>query len=300
MQSAADNAGLQAMNRLRPILVPLLLLILTPAPARSQGQAKEKKYAEMPWHLVDIFWDIGHETPFESLAVDVAISDDVPTSAELYISPIGLGHLSKTQFYGGLQTHVDAHTKKDRKLRDIGPGFLFSMWGERSLDAIRPTDGGFCQSAGHEGDFVGVRRPWRWKKGKYTFRVTRLDQQTIDGKPYTWVGAFVHSHEKDEDLFVGALRFKGEQLVLDRKVANFIEIYGERKPVADIPKLTVTFGPPVVNGKAPKNPTAEANYPEGVPDYADTVAKHGSLVVTVGKPVHRRDKREVKLIERQQ
>jgi hypothetical protein len=52
-----------------------------------------------------------------------------------------------------------------------------------------------------------------------------------------------------------------------------------------------------VNGKAAKNATAEATYPKGVPDYADTVAKDGSLVVTVGKPVEGRDQRRVKLIE---
>ena len=82
-----------------------------------------------------------------------------------------------------------------------------------------------------------------------------MDQEEIDGKPFTWVGAFVYSHDKDENLFVGALRFKGEKLVLDRKVANFVEVYGRRRPVADIPRVTVTFGSPVVNGKAPRIPS---------------------------------------------
>ncbi len=191
----------------------------------------EKKYAPMPWHLVDTWWDIGNEIRFESLAVDVTISDDVPSSVNLYIAPIGLGHLSTSPFYGGIQTHADGYTKKDQNLRQIGTGFLFSMWGERSHDAIRPSEGGFFQSSGHEGDFVSVRRPFRWKKGKYTYRLNRMDQQTIDGKPYTWVGAFVYSHENDENLFVGALRFKGEDLILDRKVANFVEVYGRRRPV---------------------------------------------------------------------
>lgn len=286
------------MNRIRRILVPLFLLMLALAPAAGQDQPKdEKKYAPMPWHLVDHWWDIGQDTPFESLAVDVTISADVPSSVNLYIAPIGLAHLSKIPFYGGIQTEADGYTKKDQKLRTIGPGFLFSMWGERSHDAIRPADGGFCQSSGHEGDFVSVRRPFEWKKGKYTYRLVKMDREEIDGKPYTWVGAFVYSHDKDENLFIGALRFKGEKLVLDRKVANFVEVYGRRRPVADIPKVTVTFGPPIVNGKAPKTPTAEAIYPKGVPDYADTVAKDGSLVVTVGTPVEGREKRRVKLIE---
>jgi hypothetical protein len=55
--------------------------------------------------------------------------------------------------------------------------------------------------------------------------------------------------------------------------------------------------PPVVNGTAPTNPSAVAVYPKGVPDCADTVAKDGSLVVTVGQPVEGREKRRVTLIK---
>jgi hypothetical protein len=263
----------------------------------STSSARDEPSAKMPWHLVDTWWDLGQDAPFESLAVDVAVSADVPASVNLYIAPIGLGHLGKTPFYGGLQTNSDGNTRKDPKLRRLGHGLLFSMWGERSLDAIRPSDGGFLQSSGHEGDFVSVRRPYEWKKGQYTYRLAKMDAETIDGQAHTWVGAFVKSHEKDEHIFIGALRFKGKDLVLERKVANFVEIYGPRKPVAEIPKLTVTFGPPVVNGVAAKNPKADAVYPKGVPDYADAIAKDGSLVVTVGEPVPARAKRRVTLIE---
>lgn len=264
--------------------------------AMSDGPAgDEKEYAGMPWHLVDVWWDTGEDVPFESLGVDVTISDDVPPSVNLYMAPIGLGHLSGSPFYGGVQTQIDGNTFADRRLRTLGPGFLFSMWGQRSYDAIRPSDGGFCQSSGHEGDFVSVRRPYSWKKGKYTYRLVRMDEEVVDGSPFTWVGAFVFSHEKNENAFVGALRFKGKGLVLDRKVANFVEIYGARRPVADIPKVTVTFGPPVVNGKAAGG-KAEAIYPEGVPDYADAAAKDGSLVITVGQPIAGRQERRVQLI----
>jgi hypothetical protein len=257
---------------------------------------EESRYAKMPWHLVDHWWDLGKETPFESLSIDVTISDDVPDTVNLYIAPIGLAHLSKTPFYGGIQTNADGYTKKNPKLRGIGPGFLFSAWGERSHDAIRPADGGFLQSSGHEGDFVSARRPYVWKKGKYTYRLVRMDQETIAGKPHTWVGGFVYSHEKDENVFIGALRFKGEKLMLDGKIANFVEVYGRRRPVADIPKLTVTFAAPIINGVAAKPISAEAIYPKGVPDYADTTEKDGALVVTVGQPVEGRTKRQVRLI----
>ncbi len=285
-------------KRIVPPLFLAGLLILgsltTFGPRRAT--ADESQYSRMPWHLVDVWWDIGKDVPFQSYCIDVTISDDVPSSNNLYIAPIGLGHLGKTPFYGGIQTQVDGHTKKSPEVRKLGPGFLFSMWGERGLDAIRPSIGGFCQSSGHEGDFVSVRRPYEWHKGTYTFKVVRMDEEEVGGKPCTWVGSFVYSHEKDENVFVGAVRFKGEDLVLSRKLASFVEVYGRRIPVDEIPRVTVTLGNLVVNGKPVEVTSAEAVYPKGVPDYADAVAKDNQLVITVGKPVEGRTKRSVRLI----
>jgi hypothetical protein len=274
----------------------LMLVGVAVAPGFGQKSNNEKQYPSPPWHLVDLWWDIGKDTPFESYSIDVDISDNVPSSVNLYISPIGLGHLSKTPFYGGIQTQVDGYTKQDQHLRKLGPGFLFSMWGERSLDAIRPSIGGFCQSSGHEGDFVSVRRSYEWQKGKYTYKIVRMDKEEVDGQPMTWVGAFVYSHAKNENVFVGALRFKGENLVLAKQVASFVEIYGGRIPVDQIPKVTVTFGNLVVKGKAAQVVSAHANYPKNVPDYADVAAKDGALVVKVGEPVENRTDRNVRLI----
>ena len=267
-------------------------LIAVEAPA----QDSKAEYKPMPWHLVDIWWDMGQDMPFESYSIDVDISDGVPSTKNLYISPVGIGHLNNNPFYGGIQTQVDGHTKQDQQLRKLGHGLIFSMWGQRSLDAIRPSVGGFCQSAGNEGDFVSVRRPYDWKKGKYTYKIVKMDKEEVEGQPATWVGAFVNSHDKDENVFIGALRFKGENLVLARKVANFIEVYGPRIPVNEIPKVIVTFGNLKVNGKPVKPASAEAIYPKKIPDYAGVVAKDGALVVTVGQPVENRKERKVRLI----
>ncbi len=279
------------------IVALLLVCCLTPTLI-----ADEKKPADeigpMPWHLVDLWWDLGADARFESYSVDVTIADEVPDDVSLYIAPIGLGHLGKTPFYGGIQTRADAATKRDPRVRKIGPGFLMSMWGERSLDAIRTSVGGFCQSSGHEGDFVSVRCRYEWKKGTYTYRIVRMDKEMIDGKPFTWVGAFVYSHEKDENIFVGALRFAGEDLTLAHSVASFIEIYGARRPTSDIPKVTVTFGRVTVNGAAVTPHAVHASYPKGVPDLADAVLKDRSVVITVGQPVEHRTEREVDLIEK--
>jgi hypothetical protein len=279
-----------------PAIALAAVLLLLPAISLGADPPAAKKYKSTPWHLLDLWWDLGQESPFESYSIDVEISDDVPAAKSLYISPVGIAHLSGTDFYGGIQSQLDGNTKRDPELRKLGPGFIFSMWGERSLDAIRPSIGGFCQSSGHEGDFISVRRPYEWKKGKYTYKVVRMDKEEIDGKSFTWVGAFVFSHDKDENVFVGGLRFNGEHLVLSHEVASFVEVYGRTIPVKEIPKLTVTFGNLTVNGKPVKIKRASAVYPKGIPDYADAAAKNGAVVVTVGQEVENRKNRRVTLI----
>ena len=110
------------------------------------------------------------------------------------------------------------------------------------------------------------------------------------------VGAFVYSHEKDENVFIGALRFKGEDLVLSRKVASFVEVYGRRIPVSEIPKMTVTFGSLKVNAKPVRVTAARAIYPKNVPDYAEAIAEDGKIVIEVGQQVKDRQERTVRLI----
>jgi hypothetical protein len=275
----------------------MLALVSTTLFAADPPVAAEKNFPPPPWHLVDLWWNLGKDMPFESYSIDVEISDDVSPNVNLYIAPFGLGHLDKIPFYGGIQSQSDGYTKSDQHLRKIGPGFLLSMWGERKLEAIRPSLGGFCQSSGHEGDFVSVRCPYEWQKGKYTYKIVRMDKEEIGGKPATWIGAFVYSHAKDENIFVGALRCKGENLHLSKDVASFVEIYGERIPLSQIPKVTVTFGNLSVNGKAVQVASAQANFPEDVPDYASVSAQNGAVVVKVGEPVENRKDRSVSVIE---
>jgi hypothetical protein len=138
---------------------------------------------------------------------------------------------------------------------------------------------------------VSVRRPYEWRKGTYTYKIVRMDREEVEGAPATWIGVFVYSHEKHENIFVGALRFKGEDLVLSRRLASFIEVYGRRIPVAGIPQVTVTFGNLAVNGEP-----VVAIYPKRVPDFAEAVATDDQLMITVGKPAENRTKRTLRLI----
>ena len=121
----------------------------------------------------------------------------------------------------------------------------------------------------------------------------------VAGKGCTWVGAFVYSHTKDENVFVGALRFPAEKLILSRQLASFVEVYGRRQPVEKIPKVLVTFGNLRVNGQAIERPGAIAVYPKGVPDYAEAKLQEQQLVVQVGEPVENRSTRREVLYKRE-
>lgn len=253
--------------------------------------AEEPRYKRMPWHLTDLWWDLGADVPFESYSIDCTISATPPADTDLYIAPIGLGYLNRVPFYSGLQTNCDGNTSADKRLRKLGPGYIFSMWGERSPKAIRPSAGGYWQSSGHEGDFISVRRPFKWKAGKYTYRLVKMDAQKVGDKNHTWVGAFVVSHATDENIFIGSLRFPTSDLVLSRRIASFVEIYGRRKPVEAIPKLTVKFDNLRVNGEPANWKVVDVMYPQGVPDYASAKSIEGGINIDIGKPVETRKSR---------
>ncbi len=106
----------------------------------------------------------------------------------------------------------------------------------------------------------------------------------------------MYSHEKNENVFIGALRFKGGKLILDPHLGSFIEVYGPRRPPSAIPKLTVTFGNLTINGKRVARFNADASYEEGVPDYAQAKARGKTVVVKLGKHVGNRKQRRVRLI----
>ncbi len=122
-----------------------------------------------------------------------------------------------------------------------------------------------------------------------------MDAEVLEGKPYVWVGAFLYSHESKENIFIGSLRFKGKDLKIQPNVANFVELYGRAIPVSKIPKLTITFSNPRVNGQAIKNPRVRALYPQGVPDYADAKFINGEIVIQIGTEVKNRKTRQVQL-----
>ena len=281
------------------LLVGLLmgLTVLVPWAAQTDP-SREKTYLSTPQALFRIHWNIGRNVTFQSYSVDVTFHEDVSSSGVwLYFAPIGRGTLSATDFYGGLQTQIPGCRGSGGCQHGLGHGLLFSMWGERRIDAIRPSAGGYYRSSGSEGDYISVRRPYRWTQGTYTYKLVRMDRDIIGCRAYTWVGAFVYSHERNENVFIGALRFKGDRLILEPHLGSFIELYGPRSVTSAIPKLTVTFGNLTVNGKPVTDLRADVHYDVGVPDYTRVDAHGKSVIVKLGQPARNRKYRQVRLID---
>ena len=223
----------------------------------------------------------------------------MPEGVNLYIAPIGLGHLSRTPFYGGIQTQVDGYTKADRHLRKLGPGLLMSMWGQRSEDAIRPSVGGFFQSSGHEGDFVSVRPPVRLgdRRVSPTGSSAWTGRRSTASRTPGWARSSTRT-SKDENVFVGALRFPGEEPSACRQDGQFRGNLRPADPRGANSQGHGEFGNLRVNGQPVETLAATAVYPQRVPDYAEVTAKGRTLVVEVGRPVLNRTQRQVPLLRK--
>ena len=129
-----------------------------------------------PWHVANVWWDfqkpIAH---FKSLEMDVTIDRDIPSTYNLYVSPCGIAKISGLQFYGGLQSNINGWANATNHDRIFpGHGGIFSRWSSDKktpvgLDNVRVAgDDCLVESAGYEGEFASVRRPFAWTKGTYT------------------------------------------------------------------------------------------------------------------------------------
>jgi hypothetical protein len=222
----------------------LLTWMIAAVPLASVTQ--ETNLVHPPWHLVDLWWTPAVPVTCEWFSVDITIEGEVPTNLPLYISPLGGGEgcaINGVQCYGGLQTKPDGGDRVDQRIRSLGePGFIFSRWGERSLDTVRMSSRGACQSSGHEGDFVGVRVREPWAAGAYTYILRGQDHEVREGRTNRWLGAFVYNHQTDRETYIGAIRIPGDGLVLGRELTSFVEIYGGPITPDRVPALTITFG----------------------------------------------------------
>ena len=207
-----------------------------------------------PWHTTDLYWRGTRQVAdVKTIGVTFTVDKDVPDTVNLYIAPMGGQHLNRIMFYGGIQSNVNGWpSPTERRRVHPGPGAIFSRWGGEpvSIDAAKPVEGGLCESAGYEGEFVSVRKPMAWKAGTYTWELRKEETVRIKDDPHTWYACFLTDHDRKKETRVGALRFEGETFAFNGRSTSFVEIYATSKiPRSQVPEVSVVFQPPKVNGE---------------------------------------------------
>jgi hypothetical protein len=222
-----------------------------------------------PWHVANIWWDFEQPTEhFTSLEMDVTIDRDIPSTYNLYVSPCGIARINGQDFYGGLQSNINGWQNATNHERvHSGHGAIFSRWSADKktpvgLENVRVA-GPECliESAGYEGAFASVRRPFAWTRGAYTYRIQKGPTEIADGKTNTWFACSVRSDDGSVRE-IGSLRFEGADFTFWAKHSAFVEVYSTAKiPHSNIPKVNITFGCPRLNGQKAALKNASAYYP---------------------------------------
>jgi hypothetical protein len=231
----------------------------------------------LPWHLTDIQTHLKQNINLEKLEIDFSILSDIPRDLNLYISSF-YGHINNHGFYGGVQTKVNGTDK---------PGLIFSRWDEQDKRAIKTDSLGYTCSSGNEGDFISVRKPFEWSKGRYKISLT-ADTGTfiLNGKIHRWVTMRIYSYDTKQEFINGSLAFPGDTLTLDKNLSLFVEVYGmlyeNKLAISTIPEMQFSFDRFIVNGQEQVN-SGEAYFWPKYPKYADVRYKNGKIFVTAGK-----------------
>ena len=279
-------------NTVWPCISIVLFIAFSALGEEAEVRSVEAGGIRLPWHTTDLYWN-GSRTVdnVKTIGVTFTVDRDVPDSVNLYIAPMGGQHLNNTMFYGGIQSNVNGWpSPTERKRVHPGPGAIFSRWGGEpvSIDAARPVENGLCESAGYEGEFVSVRKPIRWKAGTYTWQLRREEAEEIEGAPYTWFACFLIDHDREQEHRVGALRFEGSTFAFNGRSTSFVEIYATSKiPFSAVPKLSVVFQPPVVNG--------ETLHPRNVSVFHPRKGGPGSPSPVIGRAIAVKDGVKVEL-----
>lgn len=273
----------------------LLLILHSAFCILHPALAAEAKLPPPPWHLADIWWTFENATTnFESLEVEVTVDRDVPATCNLYVSPCGIAKINDLDFYGGLQSNINGWANATNQTRvHPGKGAIFSRWSNDKktpvgLENVRAA-GPDClvESAGYEGEFASVRRPFAWTKGTYTYQISKAQTEIANGQTNTWFTCCVKGPAGQVHA-IGSLRFEGADFTYWARHAAFVEVYSTAKiPRSDIPEVKVTFGYPRLNGQFPKLKFARVVHPaagerSGAPDAATAVADGANVVVTLG------------------
>ena len=212
----------------------------TPTPTQIPDRAYLYEPISPPVAPAYIDWRWGSDLAgLRELVTDFTIHNDVGDWSDQhgYFLILIQNSISDAGFYFGLQTDANGR----------GKALIFSRWGTRDLSNARysQTDG-WTESAGHEGDFIGIRRSYDWGAGDYRVRIAPdPGGLETDGE---WFGLWITDLDTGITTWIGSLKFpllNGTATFRPHSSAT-IELYGvpRIRPI-DIPQWHVSVKRPL-------------------------------------------------------
>ena len=236
---AIGTDGLSELSNYASVRLPLA----APDPVVSEPDPALYVPLKVPVHMASIDWLWDSNEHVNEFTMDFTIHNDVgsfsPETNGLYLM-LGHARLRGTGFYFGLQTDVYGSRWPYEK------GIIFSRWGTRDLANAKVADGGWSQSSGHEGDFIGVRLPYDWSAGDYRVRLALEDGGAGEEG---WYGVWITDLSTGITTWGGSLKFPlPDEPPARVNMYSTMEIYGQRLRPVDIPEWHVSLKRPSING----------------------------------------------------
>jgi len=239
----------------------------------------------VPEHMVYAWWDWHNAGYRDEITVDVKIHNNIELTGNngIYLIVCN-GYAADTLYYFGMMT---SFPHPDELLRsDLPKAASFSRWGTRDLGNTRTPPNGWTESAGHEGDFVGVRLAYHWTEGEYRLRIAQDGDDDSVGR---WYGLWITDVAANHTTWIGSLRFPPSVLgpaKLYPHCYNTVEVYGSA-PIApkDVPYWKVTLGPPETQGTTATISETGYAYPDDGEEFRNarfTMDEDGAIIYEVG------------------
>jgi len=167
------------------------------------------------------------------VSIDVTFHTEPKPAAAVYLQLYDF-HIGNTGQYFGFQY---AFSKRG----ELKTKFIWSRWGTRDKADAWVAEGGWIESAGYEGDFVGIRYPYAWGKGSYTVHVIMRETDGVG----TWYEMHIYDHRKKIWMKIGRLRFppaKGGLPFIRDGGGSWCEVYGGTRSSKDIGLFHLSYG----------------------------------------------------------
>ena len=201
------------------------------------------------------------QSTFESVKHTFTIHQEPSNNGRLYYQ-FYQGKLNDTiGFYYGIQT--DVYSPQSPAWR--GRGLIFSRWNTRDTNNYLIAENGWGQSAGYEGDFIGVRNSYNWGVGTYE---VELKKDSVDNVG-DWYSLKIKNILESEQTYIGSIRFESSSVSSGIKSGGIVwtELYSNASDGA-IPDWHVSVDDITIDGQYKPN-RIDTNYNETFKDFAN-------------------------------